>query len=81
MRFKTDDANVLWAKIRKVINNPVANKEVWIFTGNILSKEEFENQLQNSSPKPNVIQAAYLLHATMTEVASVGAKFRVFCKD
>jgi len=75
----SDDATQVWAKIRSIINNPVANKEVWLFTGNIISKEHFEVELGKKRPRPNVIQAAYLLHATMSEVASGGAKFRIFC--
>ena len=38
-------------------------------------------ELGKEKPRSNVIQAAYLLHATMSNVGSVGAKFRVFCKE
>lgn len=41
--------------------------------------EYFEKELAKNKPAPHVIQAAYLLHATMTDAASVGAKLKVFC--
>ncbi len=74
------DSKLLWDVIRKVVNNPMSNKEVWLFLGNFLSKRFFENELSRSKPKPHVIQAAYLLNATMTECASVGVKLKIFCK-
>jgi hypothetical protein len=76
-----DTNHTVWSKIRRVINNPLADKEVWLFTGNILSKAHFETQIMNPNPRKNVIQAGYLLHATMAEVASVGAKLRIFCME
>lgn len=70
-----------WKKIRSSINNPMVEKEVWIFLGNILSKKYFESELAKNNPIPNAIQAAYLLNATMSDVASVGAKLKIFCKE
>ncbi len=70
----------IWRKIRRIINNPMVDKDVWLFLGNFLSKNYFETELAKNNPKPHVIQAAYLLHATMTDVASVGGKLRIFCK-
>jgi len=71
--------NLIWRQIRDCINNPQVEKEVWLFLGNIISQEHFEKELAKNKPAPNVIQAAYLLHATMADAASVGAKLKVFC--
>lgn len=70
---------MIWKQIRACINNPQVEKEVWLFLGNIISQEYFEKELAKNKPAPHVIQAAYLLHATMTDAASVGAKLKVFC--
>lgn len=76
---KKMSSNLIWKQIRQCINNPQVEKEVWLFLGNIMSLEHFENELSKNRPAPNVIQAAYLLHATMADSASVGAKLKVFC--
>lgn len=76
-----DNAQIIWNKIRRIINNPLSEKEVWLFLGNILSRKHFEDNIKDHNPRPNVIQAVYLLHATMANVASVGAKLRIFCKE
>ncbi len=74
-----DNPDKLWTEIRNIINNPITTKEVWLFLGNILSRNFFEDQLSSEKPEPYVITAAYLLHGTMSSVASVGAKFRIIC--
>lgn len=76
---KKMSADSIWKQIRECINNPQVEKEVWLFLGNIISQEYFERELAKTKPTPNVIQAAYLLHATMADAASVGAKLKVFC--
>jgi len=69
----------IWSRVQSVIRHPLADREVWLFLGQILSKSEFEDHLGRRNPTPEAVQAAFLLHATMTSVASVGAKLRVFC--
>lgn len=59
----------------------MSEKEVWQFIGNTLSRKHFEDNIKDPNPRPNVIQVAYLLHATMADVASEGAKLRIFCKE
>ncbi|HDZ17453.1 hypothetical protein LCGC14_0496890 [marine sediment metagenome] len=76
-----EDPDRLWAEIRNVINDPITTKEVWLFLGNILSRKYFEVQLGKENPNSFVITAAYLLHGTMSSVASVGAKFRIICNE
>jgi superfamily II DNA or RNA helicase len=69
----------LWSVISNIINHPLAEKEVWLVLGQTLSKERFIEEISKSSPTPEAVQTAYLLHATMTSIASVGAKMRIFC--
>ncbi len=69
----------LWNIIKKIIDNPNSNREVWIFLGRTLSKSKFLKRLYQSSPTPEAIQAAYLLHTTLETIGKIGAKFYVFC--
>jgi superfamily II DNA or RNA helicase len=71
----------IWNSFRTVVNNPIADKEVWLVLGNILSKGKFIEELGKKRVKPNVLQAYYLLHSTMTQTAAVGAKLRIICGE
>jgi superfamily II DNA or RNA helicase len=79
IRRGTGTGSQVWSSLQSVIRHPLADREVWLFLGQTLSKGEFEDQLGRRNPAPEAVQAAFLLHATMTSVASVGAKLRVFC--
>ncbi len=69
----------VWSALQGVLRHPLADRQVWLLLGRILSKSEFEARLGQTQPTPEAVQAAFLLHATMTSVQSVGAKLRVFC--
>lgn len=69
----------VWKEIRSIIRDPLADLEVWLFLGGLLSKSAFGRQLRATRPAPEAKQAAYLLFSTMNDVASVGAKLRVIC--
>ncbi|MFX1570800.1 MAG: DEAD/DEAH box helicase, partial [Promethearchaeota archaeon] len=69
----------LWNKIKKIIDNPNSNREIWIFLGRTLSKSDFLKRLYQSRPTPEAIQAAYLLHTILESIGKIGAKFFVFC--
>ena len=71
------DALKVWNVIRTTLNNPVADREVWLVLGQILSLENLTTRLAQSNPAAEVLQATYLLHSTMTSVAAVGAKLRI----
>jgi len=79
IRRGSESGKELWVKIRKITNHPLAEKEVWLVLGQTLSKARFFHEISKPTPTPEAVQAAYLLHATMTSVASVGAKMRIFC--
>jgi hypothetical protein len=67
----------IWKEIQSVIRDPLANREVWLFLGQTLSKSKLEEKLRASGDE--ALQAAMLLHGTMTSVASIDAKLRIFC--
>jgi hypothetical protein len=69
----------VWSVLQQVIRHPLTQREVWLILGRILSKREFEERLGKADPTPEAVQAAFLLHATMTNVQSIGARLRVFC--
>jgi len=69
----------VWSALQRVIRHPHADRQVWLLLGRILSKSEFEDRLGRPDPTPEAVQAAFLLHATMTNVQLIGAKLRVFC--
>jgi len=73
------DGKQVWNEIRTAINNPQCDKQVWLFLGGCLSKQMFEARLGQRKPPAEALQAAYLLHGTMAEVAAVGARLRVLC--
>ncbi len=73
------DGEMIWEKIQTVIRHPLADREVWLFLGNTLSKDRFEKYLGGDPASPESVQAAHLLRSALTCAASVGAKLRVFC--
>jgi superfamily II DNA or RNA helicase len=79
IRIGDENGEGIWTRIRSIIRHPLAEREVWLFLGQTLSKHEFEENLSRQPPTPEALQSAFLIHTTMTNVASVGAKLLVFC--
>jgi superfamily II DNA or RNA helicase len=79
IRRGVQDTQRVWKTVQMTINNPLVEKEVWLFLGQVLSKRVFEEKISQTTPPAEALQAAYLLHATMSDVAAVGAKLKVFC--
>lgn len=79
IRRGNQDAHATWKQINNIIKNPLADREVWIILGQILSKSEFEKYLGSENPSPVAIQLLYLLQSVMIDVAKVGAKIKIFC--
>jgi hypothetical protein len=69
----------LWQNIFKIISSPNADMQVWLFLGRLFSKSRFQSELERAKPRTEAIQAAYLLFSTMNDVASVGARLKIFC--
>jgi superfamily II DNA or RNA helicase len=68
-----------WQRIRNIIRDPAANREVWIVVGSTFSREEFRDAANRTKQPPEVIQILYSLQSTWGSVASIGARLRVFC--
>ncbi len=79
IRLGPQNGTKAWQQIHSIIRHPLADREVWLFMGQTLSKSKFEKMLSQEKPGAEALQAAYLLFATLSNVASVGAKLRVFC--
>jgi hypothetical protein len=79
IRRGTGTSAAIWKKIQETVNNPMVQKEVWLSLGQILSRKAFEEKLGKKTPPAEALQAAYLLHATMTDVAAVGGRLRIIC--
>jgi len=79
IRRGSKDPSLTWAEINNIIKNPLADREVWIMLGQILSKSEFERNLGSKNPSPVAIQLLYLLQSVMIDVSKVGAKLKIFC--
>lgn len=79
IRRGSKDPRIAWEKINNIIKNPLADREVWIILGQILSKSEFEKYLGSKNPSPEAIQLLYLLQSVMIDVSKVGAKLKIFC--
>jgi superfamily II DNA or RNA helicase len=69
----------LWARARRVIANPRAEREVWLVLGRTLSVAALEQQRKKRPPAAEVINLITLLSSTWSSVSQVGARLRVFC--
>ena len=79
IRRGSKDPRITWEEINNIIKNPLADREVWIMLGQILSKSEFERHLGSKNPSPVAIHLLYLLQSVMIDVSKVGAKLKIFC--
>lgn len=74
-----DTAKEAWENIRRVVQDPSADREVWLVLGGLLSRKKFTEELTRPTPKLAAVQTAYLLFSTLTIVRTVCTKFRIFC--
>jgi len=79
IRLGKGTANEVWQKIRSIIRDPTATREVWIVVGSTFSKDKFREAANKSKQRPEIIQILYYLQSTWGSVASIGARLRVFC--
>ena len=78
---KRDTADQVWGKLKKIIQDPYSEKQVWIALGQILSKNQFLQNVAQEPPPKNSIQALYLIQSTSDSVSSIGAKLKILCSD
>jgi len=79
IRSGEGDAIFIWEKIRDIIRNPTASREVWIILGSGFSLKAFENEIKKSNPAAEIVQIIYLLQSTWSAVSSCGGELRIFC--
>jgi len=79
IRKGSPDGKTILEELKDICKNPISDREIWLFLGNLLSKRELIKEMQKESPAPPAIQTTYLIHSTMTSAQSIGAKLRVFC--
>jgi hypothetical protein len=74
-------SEALWKRIVEVIQDPLADREVWLFLGQTLSPDHLVKELRQDPPTPEAIQAVLLLEGTLAAVGSISATFRIFCSE
>ena len=67
--------------IKHIVRNPAASREVWIVIAGGLNYATLEVESTKINPSPRAVQLFYLLQSTWSAVSSIGARFRVFCKE
>jgi superfamily II DNA or RNA helicase len=68
-----------WTRIRDVLRDPQATREIWLVLGQGLSKRALEVERAKHNPAAEVVQILYSLQATWSLISSLGARLRVFC--
>jgi len=68
-----------WTRVRDLLRDPQATREIWLVLGQGLSKAALDTERGRTSPAAEVVQILYSLQATWSSVSSVGARLRVFC--
>jgi hypothetical protein len=69
--------NQLWTRVREVVANPNAEREVWLVLGGTLSLSSLRAKAAKSVPE--AIQAFAILYSTWGAVSQLGARLRIFC--
>ena len=68
-----------WTRLRDLLRDPQATREIWLVLGQGLSRRALEQERGKLSPAAEVVQILYSLQASWSSVSSVGARLRVFC--
>lgn len=68
-----------WTRVREVLRDPQATREIWLLIGSGLSLASLEAERSKQTPAAEVVQILYSLQATWASVSAVGARLRVFC--
>ncbi|HCG01753.1 MAG TPA: hypothetical protein DEV93_14575 [Chloroflexi bacterium] len=68
-----------WKRLRTVIANPQADREVWLVLGQALSLERLQLELKKKKPAPQVLHVFSLLQTAWSATSQVGARLRIFC--
>jgi superfamily II DNA or RNA helicase len=74
------DGTQAWDIFRAAVRDPSTVREVWLLTGNMLSKREFKTRLGGGKRFDlETMQALYELFSTQTAIRSRDMYLRIFC--
>lgn len=80
LRSTHPDIAGTWGEIKRCIQSAQYSKEIWIFAGRTLSKQELVRQLTRAAgPTPLSLQMAYYLGTLQTSAARANVAMRIFC--
>ena len=80
LRSTNPNLAATWGEIRRGIQSAQYAKEIWIFAGRTLSKQELVRQLTRpAGPTPLSLQMAYYLGTLQTSAARANVAMRIFC--
>lgn len=69
-----------WTLMREYVEDPLCEREVWLFTGNILSYETLKQRISDTdSPDLETVQAVYCVYSTISSAAAANARLFLFC--
>jgi superfamily II DNA or RNA helicase len=69
----------IWSMLKRLIQDPQTERQVWIVCARSLSAGEFAKEAHKSNPSAEAIQVLYSIQSTWSAVASIGARLRLFC--
>lgn len=71
-----------WAMVRDYVEDPLCEREVWLFTANILSSGTLHERVTaTANPALETVQAVYCIYSAMTAAASANTRLYVFCGE
>jgi superfamily II DNA or RNA helicase len=79
IRYGGLSGGAAWTRVRDLLRDPQATREIWLVLGQGLSKGTLDTERAKTRPAAEVVQILYSLQATWSSVSSVGARLRVFC--
>lgn len=74
-----DEPADVWGEIQSLIRRPNVRREVWLTVGPDFSISQFQHNIQQESPRAEVVDLVYLLQSTWSSIQQVGANMRIFC--
>lgn len=84
IRKGPNNSEKAWDLFRAAVEDPNTEREVWLFLGNMLSKDKFQERLKvtrRNARSQETMQALYELLSTLSVIQSMNARFLVFCNQ
>jgi hypothetical protein len=69
-----------WSMLREYVEDPLCEREVWLFTGNILSYAALKHRIsETDSPELETVQTVYCVYSAISASAAANARLFLFC--